>query len=421
MDSRPSLAEIVDTVAKIDAFMAGDHSEENREAMRKSSDYLWPEIQKFLIMNAARKHGVEGDPYEPFYSTSADGTRTLHGSPDAWWLRHFNRKHVILSVPGVAILNTRPWHIHSVCLTLWDAYFGAGNQHTDRARRQSSGETPSSVFLNQQGEFARHIQNMAVGEIYSSIGYTSTSQDPAVAGLFARSRVAEYGESDDCFTEDHIFEHMKRFPMGQFAAQKISGPVAGNCVGMATTMRTSRPPTAPVLSWKEAIGDMTLSAHEPDGEWLYGAEMTVHPRYQRHGIGSGLYRARFGLVYHFNLRGMYMVGMLMGYYGLRIGSLSRSQKESMDRLTAAYHSRKLSDEEVRELKEILAQIPAYSDQMDAQEYGERVIAGEIKDPTVSLQIKLGFRPIRVVPDYCDEPAAGNAGVLLVWENPDYES
>ena len=99
--------------------------------------------------------------------------------------------------------------------------------------------------------------------------------------------------------------------------------------------------------------------------------------YQGHGVGTGLYQARFNLVKALNLRGWYAVGMLMGY-------------------------------------------EKYADKMEVVEYGNKVIAGEIKDPTVSMQMNRGFRAEHVVTDYVDEPAAGDAGVLIVWENPDYQ-
>ena len=38
-----------------------------------------------------------------------------------------------------------------------------------------------------------------------------------------------------------------------------------------------------------------------------------------------------------------------------------------------------------------------------------------------MQMNRGFVPKRVVTDYADEPAAGDAGVLIVWQNPEYES
>ena len=290
------------------------------DKLKQVLDYNWPEIQKHLIEEAAKeateKDGVERDPYEPYWTENEDGTRTLHGSVDSWWLKDFKREDVILSLPRIAIMNTKPWHLDSVCLSLRKAY----------------GVRDSYIM----------------------------------------------DEQDDIFSESDIQAHIDRFPEGQFAAQLIAGPNAGNCAGMAVTMRASRPPTAPILTWREAIGDMRLAAHEPAGEWLYGVEMAVHPVYQRSGIGTGLYDARMQLVGSLNLRGWYFVGMLMGY-----------QRHAGD--------------------------------MDAREYGRRVIAGEIKDPTVTMQMNRGFRPVRVIEGYVEEEAAGDAGVLLVWENPEYDA
>jgi len=313
VSDEPSKQELEDSIEKIDRAIGGDHSEGNIDALKQAMGSSWPEIQKHLIEEAAREHGDVADPYEPYWTTNSDGTRTLHASVDAWWLKDFDRKHVIMQLPGVVIMNTKPWHVRSVCISYRRAY-GINEDEND----------------------------------------------------------------DDCFDEHDIESQIALFSAGQFAAQLISGPSAGNCVGMATTMRTSRPPTAPILPWMEAIGDMTLSAHEPDGDWLYGVEMAVHSMYQRHGIGTGLYEARFDLARRLNLRGWYAAGMLMGYQN-------------------------------------------YADNMRVAEYGEKVIRGELKDPTVTMQMNRGFRAQRVVTDYCDEPAAGDAGVLIVWENPDYES
>lgn len=283
------------------------------DALKRAMDYEWPEIQKHLIEEAAKEDGKEGDPYEPYWTTNEGGTKTLHMSFDSWWLKDFKREDVLMTLPRIAIMNTKPWHVSSVCISLWDAY-----------------------------------------------------------------RVRLYDQCDDCFGEDDILAHIERFPQGQFAAQLTAGPNAGNCAGMAVTMRTSRPPTAPALPWLEAIGDMRLGAHEPHGDWLYGVEMAVHSSYQGLGIATSFYKIRFQLVKELNLRGCYAVGMLMGYQD-------------------------------------------YADKMDVIEYGEKVMAGEIKDPTLSLQLKRGYRAEHIVTDYCDEPAAGNAGVLIVWENPDYEA
>lgn len=305
MSEEPSKDELDDMVEKIDGAIAGDRSEENLAALKQALDGSWPEIQMHLLEQAEEDEDTK-------YETSWDGKRRVRLSFDSWWLKDFIREDVLLELPRIAIMNSKPWHVDSVCISLRDAY-----------------------------------------------------------GLNVRD------DCDDCFDQQDIRAHIERFPQGQFVAQLISGPNAGNCAGMAVTMRSSRPPTAPVLPWMEAIGDMLLGAHDPDGDWLYGVEVAVHRFYQGHGIGTGLYRARFDLVKRLNLRGWYAVGMLMGYHG-------------------------------------------YAEEMDVVEYGTRVIAGDIKDPTVTMQMNRGFRPVSVVTDYHSEPAAGDAGVLIVWENPEYE-
>jgi GNAT superfamily N-acetyltransferase len=264
-------------------------SDKKVDALKQALDYDWPEIQGQLV------------------AESGGGL-----SLGSWWLDNFDRKHVIMELPGIVIMNSKPWHAENVSYTL----------------RKTYGLGPKEAC-------------------------------------------------DDCFEPEDILVHIERFPVGQFMAMRISGPSAGHAIATAITMRTSRPPTAPILPWREAIGDLQLSAHESAGEWLYGVELAVYPMYQGHGIGTALYKARFQLVRQLNLRGWYAVGMLMGYKD-------------------------------------------YADKMDVVEYGNKVIAREIKDPTVTMQMNRGFRAEHVVENYVDEPAAGDAGVLIVWENPDYQ-
>ena len=67
-------------------------------------------------------------------------------------------------------------------------------------------------------------------------------------------------------------------------------------------------------------------------------------------------------------------------------------------------------------------IPGYSNylhDMSADEYIEKVKAGELYDPTLSFQLQNGFEARGAIPDYLDDPSVGNNAVLIVWENPDY--
>jgi GNAT superfamily N-acetyltransferase len=127
----------------------------------------------------------------------------------------------------------------------------------------------------------------------------------------------------------------------------------------------------------EMMGGSThIPNHEPNGEWLYGVEMAVRPNYRKLGIGTALYEARFDLVKRLKLRGWYAGGSLMGYH-------------------------------------------RYQDQLSVREYGEKVIRGEIIDPTVTMQKNRGFQLIRVIENYInDEYHSGNGAVLILWPNPD---
>ena len=329
--------------------------ESELDVLRRALNYDWPEIQKHLIEEAAKEAGHEGDPYEPYWTTNSDGTRTLHASLDSGWLKFFDRKDVLMTLPGIAIMNTAHWHADSACFAFLDAY----------------GIRPGD-------------------------------------------------DCGDCFSADDILAHTGRFPEGQFVAIRISGPGAGEAAGMAITMRTSRPPTESILPWMDAIGDLRISAHEPDGEWLYGVEMAVRPMYQGHGIGTGLYEARFNLVRRLNLRGWYAVGMLMGYSDIIEEGLRETERFELFNMRGGRTREQLvGDGRLREVDSRLTGFPRYCDKLSVTEYGNSVIARQLKDPTVTMQMNRGFRAERVITDYVDEPAAGNAGVLIVWDNPDY--
>jgi predicted N-acetyltransferase YhbS len=190
-------------------------------------------------------------------------------------------------------------------------------------------------------------------------------------------RAFEVPENDPCVTclvEDEVREQLQRFAEGQFVAVSEEGDTQ-RVIAMATTMRTRYSADLPARKWYDVIGSVRLEGHEPDGDWLYGVEMAVDPDYQKLGVGRMMYEARFNLVRQLGLKGWYAGGQLMGYY-------------------------------------------RYRDQMSALEYGNRVIRGELQDPTVSMQMRRGFEARYVIEDYMEEEVAGNAAVHLVWRNPE---
>lgn len=166
---------------------------------------------------------------------------------------------------------------------------------------------------------------------------------------------------------------LKRFGAGQFVAVVGEGE-AERVVGVALALRTDYPPSANPKSWREMIGDLALAGHAPQGRWLYGVEKAVRPEHQGRGVGSALYEAQFRLVRQLGLRGIYAGGMLKGY-------------------------------------------ARYKERMSIREYAGKVMRGELFDPTVSVQMKRGFKPRTLIENYAWDRDAQHTGMLIVWEPP----
>ena len=60
-----------------------------------------------------------------------------------------------------------------------------------------------------------------------------------------------------------------------------------------------------------------------------------------------------------------------------------------------------------------------ADQMTAERYVGEVIAGVRFDTNLSKQIKKGFVPRNLIPNYTYDSRSLNYGVAIGWENPDY--
>jgi len=167
------------------------------------------------------------------------------------------------------------------------------------------------------------------------------------------------------FKAAHYKRHIELFSEGQFVV--LDGD---RVVGATTTIRLDFDFEHVNHTFDEIIDGGWLTSHQPAGAWLYGADIGTHPAYRGRGIAAALYAARQELVWRLGLQGQVTAGMLPGY---------------------AAHREKLT-------------VP---------EYYDRVVSGEIFDPTVSMQIKIGFEPRGLLANYLDDPVCDNYSVLLV--------
>ncbi len=169
---------------------------------------------------------------------------------------------------------------------------------------------------------------------------------------------------DELILTDHYLKHLKIFPEGQFVITDKD-----KVIGMTTTMRSTFDLANHQHTFKETFAGGWMTNHEPDGDWLYGLDIGVHPDYRGLGLARLLYRARHAIAKQLELKGQITVGMMSGY-----GKVSKT--------------------------------------ISGQLYYDELITGKRTDPTITAQMKIGFEPIALIPDYLNDPVCGNYGVLI---------
>ena len=175
---------------------------------------------------------------------------------------------------------------------------------------------------------------------------------------------------EDLLVPEEIEVYCDTFPEGGFVALHEGRPV-----GMGVGIFIDFDFEDSHHSLDDLIGANSCGNHSADGAWYYGITIAVDPGYRRLGIGHQLYIRRKDLVRRFAKAGIVAGGVIPGY------------KDHIH-------------------------------EMSADEYVEKVVAGELYDPTLSFQLDNGFEALGAIPDYMDDPAVGDNAVLIVWRNPD---
>ncbi len=168
--------------------------------------------------------------------------------------------------------------------------------------------------------------------------------------------------------EEQLASHLKIFPEGQFVAVE-SG--TERVVGMASSLIVLWDDYDLAANWRDFTDHGLFTNHDPEeGRTLYGAEVMVRPSLQGKGVGKKIYAARRALVEQ------------LGLLRIRAGARLRG-----------YHR--------------------YADRLAPEDYVMKVVRGELGDPTLSFQLKWGFRVLAVVPDYLhhDPESQGHAAVI----------
>lgn len=163
----------------------------------------------------------------------------------------------------------------------------------------------------------------------------------------------------------HFANHVKVFPEGQLVIEKD-----GLVIGSASTFRCHFPEHE--HTFLDSCDNLWITnAHVSNGDWMYGFDMGVLPEYRGLGLSKEMYKARHEICKILGIKAQIIAGMTIGY-------------------------------------------GAVKDKMTIQEYCERLEKKEFTDPTITPQIKAGFRWIKAVYEYINDPESGNASILMYY-------
>jgi GNAT superfamily N-acetyltransferase len=166
--------------------------------------------------------------------------------------------------------------------------------------------------------------------------------------------------------------HIRIFPQGQLYAE-FNGRLVGSCSSLIVSLKTDYESH----TWSDITEYGSFSNHNPDGDSLYGADISVHPEFRHKGIATMLYNARRDLAIKLNLRRIIAGGRLFDYC-------------------------------------------KYANIMSAEEYANKVVNGELEDPVLSFQLKNGFKFIKILSNYLYDKRSLNYASFVEWLNPSYK-
>lgn len=174
------------------------------------------------------------------------------------------------------------------------------------------------------------------------------------------------------WSPEQLSSHLAVFREGQFVAAEAR---SGRVVGMAASLVVRWDEYEIDRSWHDFTDHGMFTNHDPvQGRTLYAAEVMVDPSLQGRGIGSRIYAARRALVER------------LGLLRIRAGARLRG-----------YH--------------------AHAGEIDATEYVIRCLDGRLFDPTLSFQLRQGFRVLAVVDGYLHhDPESLGYAAVIEWIN-----
>ena len=182
---------------------------------------------------------------------------------------------------------------------------------------------------------------------------------------------ADLAKIGNIWRPNELQNHLDIFPEGQLVAE-----LDGAIVGSATSLIVNLVPKYADHTWKQITGDGMLTTHTFNGDSLYGADISTHPKVRHKGIGHKLYQGRKDVTMKFNLKRMIAGGRLYNYCD-------------------------------------------YAGSLSPLEYAHKVVNCEIHDLVLSFDLVNGFNFIKILPNYLEDARSLNFASFIEWKNPHF--
>ena len=179
-------------------------------------------------------------------------------------------------------------------------------------------------------------------------------------------------EEGSVWREKHLQTHIEIFPEGQFCVE-----FRNKIIGSSSSLIVRLPSVYDVHTFSQVSGNSLFTTHDPNGDSLYGADISIHPDFRRLGIATLLYKARKELAIKYNLRRIIAGGRLINYCN-------------------------------------------YADRLSPEEYVQKVINEQISDPVLTFQLRNEFKFIKILPNYIKDSRSLNYATFIEWINPYYK-